>query len=203
MQGLRRYTFYGMLTWPKMLKLTLWCLLFIHTDISELKHKIYPNLKLTKNFANFALDIITHVYWSSSIKTSVTMLQRGPHWQREPCTWLEKEEPTKLHVCPANPQIRLGIGPVWSVLSGRLKKAWVLSYPMSAQGGLIRLALLNPNYRTKLLNSGITFPMTPFIWSPTTCIWPLDLPNCFCTCHVLKMFTWPGLQLCFIEHIGR
>ena len=41
-------------------------------------------------------------------------------------------KPTKwLH--PAKTQISLGIRPVWSVFAVRMKKAWVLSYPVSAQ----------------------------------------------------------------------
>ena len=34
---------------------------------------------------------------------------------------------------PAKTQISLGIRPVWSVFAVRMKKAWVLSYPLSAQ----------------------------------------------------------------------
>ena len=45
-------------------------------------------------------------------------------------------KPTKWHVCPAKTQISLGICPVWSVFAVRMKKAWVLSYPFSAQRGL-------------------------------------------------------------------
>ena len=43
------------------------------------------------------------------------------------------DKPTKWHVCPAKTQISLGICPVWSVFAVRMKKAWVLSYPLSAQ----------------------------------------------------------------------
>ena len=40
-------------------------------------------------------------------------------------------KPTKWHVCPAKTQISLGICP--GVFAVRMKKAWVLSYPLSAQ----------------------------------------------------------------------
>ena len=40
---------------------------------------------------------------------------------------------TKWHVLPAKTQISLGIYPVCSVFAVRMKKAWVLSYPLSAQ----------------------------------------------------------------------
>ena len=42
-------------------------------------------------------------------------------------------EQTKWHVRPAKAQISLGIRPVWSVFAVSMKKAWVLSYPWSAQ----------------------------------------------------------------------
>ena len=42
-------------------------------------------------------------------------------------------KPAKWHVCPAKTQISLGIRPVWSVFAVHMKKAWVLSYPLSAQ----------------------------------------------------------------------
>ena len=42
-------------------------------------------------------------------------------------------KPTKWHVRPAKTQISLGISPVWSVFTVRMKKAWVLSYTLSAQ----------------------------------------------------------------------
>ena len=45
-------------------------------------------------------------------------------------------KPTKLPVCPAKTQISLGICQVWSVFTIRMKKAWVLSYPLSAQRSL-------------------------------------------------------------------
>ena len=43
------------------------------------------------------------------------------------------KKPTKWHVRPAKTQISLGIRRVWSVFAVRLKKAWVLSYLLSAQ----------------------------------------------------------------------
>ena len=42
-------------------------------------------------------------------------------------------KPTKWHVYPAKTHISLGIRPVWSVFAVRLKKAWTLSHPLSAQ----------------------------------------------------------------------
>ena len=48
-------------------------------------------------------------------------------------------KPAKWHVCPEKTQISMGICPVWSVFAVCMKKAWVLSYPLSAQPRLIRL----------------------------------------------------------------
>ena len=42
-------------------------------------------------------------------------------------------KPTKCPVRPAKTQISLGIRPDWSFFTVRVKKAWVLSYPLNAQ----------------------------------------------------------------------
>ena len=42
-------------------------------------------------------------------------------------------KPTKWVCALAKTQISLGIRPVWSVFAVRVKKVWVLSYPLSAQ----------------------------------------------------------------------
>ena len=47
-------------------------------------------------------------------------------------------KPTKW-LCSVKTQISLGFRPVWSVFAVRMKKPWVLSYPLSAQQRLIRL----------------------------------------------------------------
>ena len=48
-----------------------------------------------------------------------------------------RTKPTKWHLHPAKTQIRLGwFHPVWSVFKVRMKKCWVLSYPLRAQRGL-------------------------------------------------------------------
>ena len=43
------------------------------------------------------------------------------------------DKTNKMSVHPAKTQINLGIRSVWSVFAVRMKKAWVLSYPLSAQ----------------------------------------------------------------------
>ena len=43
------------------------------------------------------------------------------------------DKTNKIGVRPAKTQISLDIRPVWSVFAVRMKKAWVLSYPLSAQ----------------------------------------------------------------------
>ena len=42
-------------------------------------------------------------------------------------------KPIKWHVPQAKTQVSLGIRSVWSVFTVHMKKAWVLSYPLSAQ----------------------------------------------------------------------
>ena len=49
------------------------------------------------------------------------------------------DKTNQMSVRPAKTQIILGICPVWSVFAVRMKEAWVLSYPLSAQQRLIRL----------------------------------------------------------------
>ena len=44
-----------------------------------------------------------------------------------------RDKTNKVSVRPAKTQISLGIRPVWSVFAVRMKKAWTLSYPLSAQ----------------------------------------------------------------------
>ena len=43
------------------------------------------------------------------------------------------DKTNKMTVRPAKTQVSLGIRSVWSVFAVRMKKAWVLSYPLSAQ----------------------------------------------------------------------
>ena len=53
------------------------------------------------------------------------------------CMCISYEPPhdktSNVVVRPAKTQISLGIRPVWSVFAVRMKKVWVLSYPLSAQ----------------------------------------------------------------------
>ena len=44
-----------------------------------------------------------------------------------------RDKTSKWHMRPEKTQISLGIRPVWSVFAVRMKKAWTLSYPLSAQ----------------------------------------------------------------------
>ena len=48
-----------------------------------------------------------------------------------------RTKPTKWHLRSSKTQISLGIHPVWSVFAVRMKKSWVLSYPLSAQRRLL------------------------------------------------------------------
>ena len=56
-------------------------------------------------------------------------------------------KPTKWHVRPAKTQISLGIRPVWSESSVRMKKAWNLSYPLNLQSAWRKLGTLATHWR--------------------------------------------------------
>ena len=47
--------------------------------------------------------------------------------------WAATWQNQKMAVRPAKTRISLGIHPVWTVFAVGMKKAWVLSYPLSAQ----------------------------------------------------------------------
>ena len=51
-----------------------------------------------------------------------------------------RHDKTKMSVRPAKTQISLGTRPVWSVFAVRMKKPWILSYPLNAQRRLIKLS---------------------------------------------------------------
>ena len=55
---------------------------------------------------------------------------------------LRHDKTNKMSVRPAKTQISLGICPVSSVFAVRMKKPWVLSYPMSAQRRLCQCHVL-------------------------------------------------------------
>ena len=62
-------------------------------------------------------------------------LKRDPLEARKSAMIIEprRDKTNKMSVRPAKTPISLGIHPVWSVFAVRMKKAWVLSYPLSAQ----------------------------------------------------------------------
>ena len=66
------------------------------------------------------------------------------HYQKSLDTVLTKKWATtwqkqQNECAPSEDSDQLSIRPVWSVFAVRIKKAWVLSYPLSAQWRLIRL----------------------------------------------------------------
>ena len=79
----------------------------------------------------FLVFFCSSVYFShlSNVRLSVTQ------WILEP----RHDKTNRVSVRPAKTQISLGIRPVWSVFAGRMTKAWVFSYPLSARWRLIRL----------------------------------------------------------------
>ena len=77
---------------------------------------ISPNLVLSAVAPAFKLHFTSH--WP---------------WARKKIIEPRHDKTNKMSVSPAKTQIRLGIHPIWSVFAVRMKKAWVLSYPLSAQ----------------------------------------------------------------------
>ena len=78
----------------------------------------------------------------SPAKTQISLADQGcPGWSVSSLSASQKrkmwaalwQSQEKWHVRPAKTQISLGIRPVWLVFAVRMKKAWVLSYPLSAQ----------------------------------------------------------------------
>ena len=69
---------------------------------------------------------------------SVTWLTNKILWNLSPrlsfpSIWARHDKTNKVTVRPAKTQISLDIRPVWSDFAVRKKKAWVLSYPLSAE----------------------------------------------------------------------
>ena len=74
-------------------------------------------------------------HWGLNLK--MIFLVKTDHevglWNIWPHMSRDMTKPTNWHVCPAKTQISLGIRPVWSVFPVRMRKPWVLSYPVSPQ----------------------------------------------------------------------
>ena len=77
------------------------------TSAAKKRQKIITNSKVN-------IDVWRQIIWYTNISHSMTK---------------PTEQPLRL----AKTQISLGIFPVWSVFAVRMKRPWVLSYPLSAQ----------------------------------------------------------------------
>ena len=83
--------------------------------------KSYDILNTTKFLGAF----VTVMYFYKSKHQNL-------HWAKTKYQpWHDKTN--KVSVRPAKTQISLGIRPVWSVFPVRMKKPWVLTYPLSTQ----------------------------------------------------------------------
>ena len=95
--------------------------------VGELEDSVRSSLEksLKENYGVPGKESITDS-WDSVQQTVSTVklseLFEPPH-----------DKTNKMTVRPAKTQISLGIRPVWSVFAVRMKKAWVLSYPLSTQ----------------------------------------------------------------------
>ena len=96
--------------------------------------------------ANISVLLPKHRNWSFCSRIvrmcqTHTILRKKQYGQdsygRNSCAlkWFQPrhDKTNKMNVRPAKTQISQGICPVWSVFAVRMKKAWVLSYPLSAQ----------------------------------------------------------------------
>ena len=104
--------------------------------------------------------------------------------------WHDKTN--KMSVRPAKTQISLGICPVWSVFPVRMKKAWVLSYTLSAQrtdqtGRMPRLIRVFGGRTLILLVLSCcgSFMLVSVVWLPNT------LDNWLILTHVILVSTAP------------
>ena len=112
------------------------------------KIKIQQNMHDPYIELAYETDRQTEIYWyythgltADILNTSSSELQSFSsflssklltHWYE---IWYEppREKTNNVVVRPAKTQVSLGIRPVWSVFAVRMKKAWVLSYLLSAQ----------------------------------------------------------------------
>ena len=93
------------------------------------------------------LNFETQLKFDSSILCVISQSFSWKHpvsfnmcWTFQQCQYEPRHDKTnKMSVRPAKTQISLDIHPVWSVFAVRMKKALVLSYPLSVQWRLIRL----------------------------------------------------------------
>ena len=81
------------------------------------------------------------IWWNSQVscilhKNSCLISFSARIYKSHDMTWHDKTN--KMSVCPVKTQISLGIYPVWSVFTVRMKKAWVLPIKRTVKT-LIRL----------------------------------------------------------------
>ena len=107
----------------------------------------------------------------------------------------QHDKPTKWPLRPVITQISLGIRPVWSVFAVRMKKHWVLSYPLSIQWTLIRLGGC-PGWFESSLGAHVSLLVLSCCGSS---IW---YSQCFLA---QKLWYRPHLwhTVCFCNHTGR
>ena len=120
----------------------------MHIQCSPTNHSLYRTL--TQNFQDGCLLDIRH--WSRVHRSWIwislhILLKINFSYEEEKLGTVmiasgvsrSTTKPIKWYVRPAKTQISIGFRPVWSVFTVCMKKAWVLSYPLSAQQRLIKL----------------------------------------------------------------
>ena len=109
------------------LSLLLICIFLIDISVIILSHSpLYCFLINTYHISMITYYIFCQSYYHFLLFGSVLSALKQQLSRRT-------TKPTKWVVRPAKTQINLGIRPVWSVFAVRMKKPWVVSYPLSAQ----------------------------------------------------------------------
>ena len=78
---------------------------------------------------------IKDVQWVSQSKMAA-LFRHQEEEQKKTSNEPPYDKTNQMTARPAKTQISLGIRPVWSVFTVRMKKGWVLSYPLSSYRGL-------------------------------------------------------------------
>ena len=156
-------------------------------------------LYLHHNLCRSCHSLLSPVRWSCDTnlwKSKKNLDTRKKCWfeQCDFTIWAAARQSQQKNLCTQWRQISLGIRPVWSVFAVRMKKAWVLIYPLSTLQRLIRLggclgwfgSLLGTQIILLVLSWGGSYGLCPLELEtyssrdkPKSVIHPKDKPDIF------------------------
>ena len=115
----------------------------------------------------------------------------------------QHDKTNKMSVVPAKTQISLGFRPVWSVFAVRMKKPWVLSYPMSAQRRLWSdWADAQADLSVRWAHTRfVVFVMSLLIYFPPLFKLSLMQNSLYICIWTLYSFTYHHISVCFFNLI--